>query len=97
MRSRSSNLVAGILLVGASLATAATAQTPDTQYVRAGAVIDVVNGELVTDQGIVVRYGRIESIGPAASLPVAAGAVVIDLSGGHSVARIDRPAYAPHR
>ncbi len=80
MRSRSSNLVAGILLVGASLATAATAQTPDTQYVRAGAVIDVVNGELVTDQGIVVRYGRIESIGPAASLPVPAGAVVIDLS-----------------
>ncbi len=78
MKFGSFGCVAGVLLV--VTAGVGAAQAPDTQYVRAGAVVDVMNGQLLLDQGIVVRDGRIESIGPAASTAVPQGAAVIDLS-----------------
>jgi len=47
--------------------------------VRAGHVIDVLAGRVLSDQTILIRGKRIEAVG--AGLPVPAGAKVIDLSG----------------
>lgn len=65
-----------------SLIGVATAAAPDAgkvTAVRAGKLVDVVNGRVLTGQMILIRNGTIEAIG--AALPVPSGAEVIDLSG----------------
>jgi imidazolonepropionase-like amidohydrolase len=44
-------------------------------------VIDMTTGVSVTDQTVVVRGGRIETVGPAADIPVPADAIRINASG----------------
>ncbi len=51
----------------------------DVTVIRAGRLVDVVRGEVRTDQAILIRGERIEAILPA-SAPVPRGARVIDLS-----------------
>jgi imidazolonepropionase-like amidohydrolase len=48
-------------------------------YVRAGRMLDVKSGRVLTDQEIVVRGERIERVGPAAEIRVPAEARVIQL------------------
>ncbi|TFW35393.1 Xaa-Pro dipeptidase [Massilia horti] len=49
--------------------------------VKAGKLVDVVAGKVLTDQTIVIEGERIAAVGPRASTAVPAGARVIDLSG----------------
>src|SRR3989454_11038310 len=44
-------------------------------------VVDGTGGAPKTDQTIVIRAGRIATVGPAASVPIPAGARVMDMSG----------------
>src|SRR3989454_7358290 len=44
-------------------------------------VVDGTGGAPQTDQTIVIRAGRIAAVGPAASVPVPAGARVMDMTG----------------
>lgn len=55
-----------------------------TLLVRAGRLLDVVNGDLLVDQVIVVEGDRIEQVLPAAAVPPDrwAGTDVLDYSGG---------------
>jgi imidazolonepropionase-like amidohydrolase len=55
------------------------AQQPKTVVIKAGALLDVENGRLLTAQTILVENGRIMAVGPAVTAP--AGAKLIDLSG----------------
>ena len=66
-------------LVIVSAAVAAAQQTPPSpqvSYIRAGKLVDA--GRVLTNQVIVVRGGKIESVGE--NLPVPAGATLLDLS-----------------
>ena len=59
------------------------AQTQDNtapEYVRAGKLLDVRSGKLLTDQVIVIRRGRIERVASAGEQQIPAGARVVDLS-----------------
>jgi imidazolonepropionase-like amidohydrolase len=48
--------------------------------IRAGRMFDSNTGQMLADQVIIARGDRIESVGPAASIRIPAGAEVIDLS-----------------
>ena len=72
-----------ILVISAAAGTALAAgpAAPAAAVViRAGKVVDVVSGKILSDQLIVVEGERITSIGPAAGATLPAGAQVIDLS-----------------
>ncbi len=68
------------LILLAGLSTAASAQ--QLTAIRAGKMLDVESGRLLTDQLILVREGRIQSVAPAGgeSAQVPSGATLIDLS-----------------
>ena len=71
-------LVVLAVLISAPLSLA---QEEQTIYVRAGHLLDVLSGELLADQAIVIINGRIAEVGPASQIAVPDGADVIDLSG----------------
>lgn len=48
--------------------------------IRAGRLVDVLAGKVLTDQVILIEGERIAAVGAAASTPIPAGASVIDLS-----------------
>jgi imidazolonepropionase-like amidohydrolase len=70
------------LLIGASVAALAQAPAapPAVTVIRAGVLIDGKSSAPRTNQVIVVRGNRIESVGDAASARIPEGARVIDLS-----------------
>jgi imidazolonepropionase-like amidohydrolase len=61
----------------------AQAQTPQEKFivVRAGKLVDVEAGKVLTNQSIVIAGDRIRAVGPTATTQVPAGAEIIDLSG----------------
>ena len=70
-----------VFLVIASAAAAAAQQappSPQVSLIRAGKLVDVDAGRVLTNQMIVVRGGKIEAMGE--NLPIPAGATIIDLS-----------------
>src|SRR5437868_1223357 len=71
-------LVFGLLLI---LASGARAQDQSVRHVvlRAGRILDVKTGHVLTDQAIVIDGDKIVSVGPGAGAKVAAGGTVIDL------------------
>ncbi|HZW89931.1 MAG TPA: amidohydrolase family protein [Myxococcaceae bacterium] len=77
MQGRGWALLVGSLLSGTVLA-AETAPAQAVTVIRAGTLIDGVSGSAKTNQVIVIRGNRIESVGAGAAPP---GARVIDLSG----------------
>jgi imidazolonepropionase-like amidohydrolase len=80
-RLRSTALLAGLLAAGGTLLTKGTplaAAEPDT-FVKCGRLFDPVSGALQDGVGLLVRDGRVVSVGPAAAAP--AGAAVVDLGG----------------
>ena len=58
------------------------AQSPpkETVLIKAGRLVDVRSGRVLTDQAILIEGDRIKQVGPAQSIQVPAGARVIDLS-----------------
>ncbi|HXI90582.1 MAG TPA: amidohydrolase family protein [Blastocatellia bacterium] len=58
------------------------AQSPpkETVLIKAGKLVDVRSGRVLTDQAILIEGDRIKQVGPAQSIQVPAGARVIDLS-----------------
>ena len=71
---RNAGFVAAALLFG----PAGNAQ-PDT-YVRAGAIVDVVAGEILQDRTIAIEDGVIVAVARSRDQPVPAGSEIIDLS-----------------
>jgi imidazolonepropionase-like amidohydrolase len=70
-------LALAVLLVFSS---AASAQRPEHQYIRAGKLLDVHSGRVLSDMIIVVDGDSIERVTRASEISVPAGAKVIDLS-----------------
>ena len=70
-----------LVLVAPTLmqSTAAAGRDADLTYLRAGRMIDVVDGGIVTDAAIIVRNGIIERLGKAADVSPPDGAQIIDL------------------
>ncbi len=60
--------------------TAMTAPGKSRIAVRAGRLIDVEAGRILTDQVILIEAERIIAVGPAASTPIPEGVRIIDLS-----------------
>jgi imidazolonepropionase-like amidohydrolase len=54
-------------------------QSPGQIAIRAGRLFDSRTGEMLTDQTVLIRDDRITAVGPAAQVPIPAGARVIDL------------------
>lgn len=75
------SLIGAAVVAAAQVAgvTAAVADAPVTA-IRAGRMIDVAGGKVLSDQVILIRGGRIESVGAAASVTIPADAKVVDLS-----------------
>ena len=73
--------ISGLALFVAFLTLSAECIAQEVTYVRAGRLVDVVDGTLRTNQTIVVRGDRIERVGNSAAIEMPAGADVIDLSG----------------
>jgi len=67
-----------VLLLILSSALASEAQQSPVTVIRAGKLIDVDAGRALSNQTIVIRNGKIESIGENLAIP--AGATLIDLS-----------------
>ena len=59
-----------LLIAIAAAALSASAASAATSYVRAGHLVDVVNGRVLTDQIIRIEDGRIAAIDPFAANPV---------------------------
>lgn len=70
-------LLAGCVLAATPLTNAAEV---GISAIRAGRLVDVANGRVVTDQVILVRGERIEAVGAAGSIAIPGDAKVIDLS-----------------
>jgi imidazolonepropionase-like amidohydrolase len=67
------------VLAGCAFAAVNAAESP-LSAIRAGRLVDVTNGRVLTDQVILVRGDRIEAVGGAATVSIPAGTKVIDLS-----------------
>jgi imidazolonepropionase-like amidohydrolase len=67
-------------IVAVSLALCAWAGDPPVTYVRAGKLLDVRSGKMLTDQVIVIRGEKIERVAGAAQVQIPARANVVDLS-----------------
>ena len=70
-------LALAVLLV---FSGASSAQRPEHQYIRAGKLLDVHSGRVLSDMIIVVDGDSIERVTRASEISVPAGAKVIDLS-----------------
>ena len=70
------------LLIFILVPTLLLAQAPQKEAVliKAGKLIDVRSGRVLTDQAILIEGDRIKQVGPAQSIQAPAGARVIDLS-----------------
>jgi imidazolonepropionase-like amidohydrolase len=71
-------LLVAFLLVGLASGVAAQESATPFTAVRAGRLIDVDGGRVLTNQVILIRDGKIESVGETVAIPP--GASVIDLS-----------------
>lgn len=78
MRLSINGFVAAFCAVVMGFAMSAAAEDGDI-YLSAGAMLDVVDGNIVADPALVIRAGRIVAIGTRGRLEVPAGAEVIEL------------------
>lgn len=69
-----------VLLASQIIHATAFAAEPTVSAIRAGRLVDVVAGKILTDQVLIVRGDRIESVGAANALAIPTDAKVIDLS-----------------
>lgn len=73
------NSVLAVIAVLAFIAQSFAQQPSKPVAIRAGHVLDVKTGELLSDQTIVIENGKIASIGASAGIKVPSGVTVIDL------------------
>jgi hypothetical protein len=79
---KASGIVSGALVVAATTSLAVGAGQAVREIVFVGArLVDVEAGRLVDDATIVVRDGRVETIGPAGTVSLPDGARAVDLRG----------------
>ncbi len=72
----------GLVFLGLTVAAlGASDAVAEDSYIRAGRLLDVVEGELLRDRVIVVRDERIAGIAASEDIDIPEGAEVIDLSG----------------
>jgi imidazolonepropionase-like amidohydrolase len=76
MFSRAYNLVLFLVV----LAAGAQAIAQDETYIRAGQLVDVVDGRVLSNRTIVVRGDRIDRVAASSSIDIPSGSTVIDLS-----------------
>lgn len=69
-----------VLLAAQMLCATAFSAETSVSAIRAGRLVDVAKGQVLTDQVVVVRGDRIESVGAASTTSIPAGAKVIDLT-----------------
>ncbi|HXN52671.1 MAG TPA: amidohydrolase family protein [Candidatus Acidoferrum sp.] len=67
-----------LLILASATVTCAQQSHADVTVIRAGKFIDVDAGRALSNQTIIIRNGKIESIGE--NLPIPAGATIVDLS-----------------
>lgn len=70
-------IIASVLIV-LTLSLIIAAQAPKVTVIKAGRLIDTVNGKVLENQTIIIEGDRIKAVGP--NLTVPSGAEVIDLS-----------------
>ena len=80
MRHTRVHSIAFILAAIAVMAPAAALATPPDTYIRAGHLLDVRAGKMLSNQIIVIHAEKIASIAPADQVQIPAGANVIDLT-----------------
>jgi imidazolonepropionase-like amidohydrolase len=68
------------ILTGMAALAGVGAQDQPATYIRAGKLLDVRSGKILSDQVIVIRGERVESTGAASATTIPAGATVVDLS-----------------
>src|SRR5437879_39190 len=71
--------VAVVVALVLSTLTIAAQQSSPQVFLRAGRVLDVKTGRLLSNQTLVIQNGKIVSTGGTADIKTAADAVVIDL------------------
>jgi imidazolonepropionase-like amidohydrolase len=69
------------LAAGAAAQAEKAPPQPRMVFVKAGKLLDVRSGRMLSNQLIVIQGDRIARVAPAAEIPVPAGAKVIDLGG----------------
>jgi imidazolonepropionase-like amidohydrolase len=69
-----------VVAVSLVLCACAFAGDPPVTYVRAGKLLDVRSGKMLTEQVIIIRGEKIERVAGAAQVQIPAGANVVDLS-----------------
>jgi imidazolonepropionase-like amidohydrolase len=77
-------IAATLAVLGFASTVATTVEAASPEHViaiRAGKLVDVVAGKVLTDQTILISGERITAVGPAGSIAVPAGAEIIDLPG----------------
>ena len=67
------NRTCGAVLFFCCLALSAEATAQDETYIRAGQLVDVVDGRLRSNQTIVIRGDRIRRVGASSSIDIPAG------------------------
>jgi imidazolonepropionase-like amidohydrolase len=77
MKKTRTHLAPGFLVL--LFVSVVSAQAAHRVVVRAGKLLDVKSGKMLTDQAIVIARDRIVSVGPAANLVASPGDEVIDL------------------
>src|SRR5271170_8142510 len=55
-------------------------QANPTTAIRAGRLFDPVSGQMLANQVVLIQADRITQVGSAASVPIPAGAKIVDLS-----------------
>jgi imidazolonepropionase-like amidohydrolase len=81
LRNAALPMVVALLAMNSLYASEAAPPPAPIKVIKAGRLIDVAAGKVLTDQVIVIDQGEIRQVGPAGSVSVPAGAKVIDLSG----------------
>jgi hypothetical protein len=71
------NRAYNVALFLVALLSGGQAISQDETYIRAGRLVNVVDGRMLTNQTIVVRADRIERVGSASSIDIPAGSNVI--------------------
>ena len=74
------NRTYGVALFLCGFMAGVPALAQDATYIRAGQLVDVVDGRVRSNQTIVIRGDRIERVGNSSAIDIPAGANVIDLS-----------------
>ena len=75
---RRNSFLAVVVVWGASVCNAQSAPAQQVTVIRAGRLLDVDSGRVLTNQMILVRGGKIEAVGEHVTVPP--GAAVVDLS-----------------